>query len=76
MILVDIRGRQSTHTFILYLLDCEGGETALLQSVTEDVVLANVRPLRGRLLLFPHMCPHEGRPVVKGPKLLIRGEAW
>lgn len=72
--MVDTHGIQSTHTFILYLVDCEGGETALLETVASAVVLANVKPIRGRLLLFPHMCPHEGRPVIQGPKLLIRGE--
>jgi hypothetical protein len=72
----DANGVQSTHTFILYVYDCEGGDTALLQSVQIGAqVLASVKPKRGRLLLFPHMCPHEGKPVMKGPKLLIRGEA-
>ena len=28
----------------------------------------------GRLLLFPHMCPHEGRMVETLPKILLRGE--
>lgn len=69
--------RQSTHTFVLYLSDCAGGETALLSSVEADAqALAVVQPRRGRLLLFPHLCPHEGRPVLSAPKLLLRGEAW
>ena len=53
-------------------------------------VLVSVRPRRGRLLLFPHAAPHEGRPVVIrrlpeeqgqeqggscAAKLLLRGEA-
>eukprot|EP00977_Amphora_coffeiformis_P012733 scaffold3224_cov158-Amphora_coffeaeformis.AAC.22 len=73
-------GKQSTHTFILYLSDCvEGGATILLGSVSgsgRDEKLAVVRPVRGRLLLFPHACPHEGEKVVDLPKLLIRGEAF
>ncbi|MDP2439654.1 MAG: 2OG-Fe(II) oxygenase [archaeon] len=73
----DALGRTSTHTFILYLSDCSrGGETALLSSLSGRSVqpLAVVQPLRGRLLCFPHVCPHEGRPVAVVPKLLLRGE--
>ncbi len=33
-----------------------------------------VTPRRGRLLVFPHVCPHEGRAVLDIPKLLLRGE--
>jgi 2OG-Fe(II) oxygenase superfamily/Ankyrin repeats (many copies) len=72
-------GKRSTHSFLLYLTDCErGGETALIGAVggdRRDVVLATVKPRRGRLLLFPHRCPHEGLAVEDVPKLLIRGEA-
>ncbi|KNC86324.1 hypothetical protein SARC_01518 [Sphaeroforma arctica JP610] len=80
----------STHTLILYLHDVEqGGETVLLDKVggkgapiitcadgVSDVVLARVLPRRGRLLLFPHLCPHEGLPVVDLPKLFLRGELY
>jgi hypothetical protein len=68
--------QRSTHTFILYLQSCElGGETVLLESLTSNAVLAKVAPIRGRLLLFPHNCPHMGATVVHVPKLLLRGEA-
>lgn len=73
--------RRSTHTFILYLHDSEdGGETALLKELSSDgpyayhEVIVKVKPCRGRLLLFPHACPHEGMEVVSTPKLLLRGE--
>ena len=71
-------GSRSTHTFILYLADCAaGGETALLRTLGRDAAaLAVVQPRRGRLLLFPHVCPHEGRAVVDVPKLLLRGELY
>lgn len=70
-------GKRSTHTFILYLCDCQiGGETALLQGLTDQTSLAVVEPRRGRLLLFPHSCPHEGREVVDVPKILLRGEVY
>jgi hypothetical protein len=72
---------RSTHTLILYLYDCkEGGETALLEELSPDgpyayhKVIANVCPRKGRLLLFPHACPHEGKEVISTPKLLLRGE--
>mmetsp|Transcript_10388 Transcript_10388/g.15551 ORF Transcript_10388/g.15551 Transcript_10388/m.15551 type:complete len:245 (+) Transcript_10388:131-865(+) len=69
-------GKRSTHSFILYLRDCEeGGETALLRDLREDSeILAKVLPRKGRLLLFPHACPHEGGTVISTPKLLLRGE--
>ena len=44
-----------------------------------DGVLAAVSPVRGRLLIFPHLCPHAGLPVDSVPKLFLRGEllvAW
>lgn len=69
---------RSTHTFILYLTDCQtGGDTNLLEEVTADgsaACLANVSPRRGRLLIFPHLTPHEGTEVVDVPKILLRGE--
>jgi 2OG-Fe(II) oxygenase superfamily len=70
-------GKRSTHTFILYLVDCEvGGETALLDDLSGSTTLALVLPRRGRMLLFPHSCPHEGKRVVSIPKVLLRGEVW
>jgi len=72
---LDENGRRSSHSFLLYLCDCnEGGETILLESLSSNQVVAKVRPKRGRLLVFPHECPHEGSIVVDTPKLLIRGE--
>jgi ankyrin repeat protein len=67
----------STHTFILYMSDCDqGGETTLLKSIKEDEVLIAVKPKRGRLLVFPHKCPHEGRKTIDYPKILLRGELF
>lgn len=42
----------------------------------DENIVATVRPQRGRLLLFPHLCPHAGQIVVDVPKLLLRGEAF
>jgi hypothetical protein len=67
---------RSTHSFLLYLFDCdEGGETTLLQDLSRDeIALASVKPRKSRLLCFPHACPHKGEETVDLPKLLIRGE--
>ncbi len=82
-----VSGQRSSHTFCLYLMDCEaGGETVLLDSMTtrtpphSDMALnkprAVVQPKRGRLLCFPHACPHEARSTVSIPKVLLRGEMY
>ncbi|EQC40621.1 hypothetical protein SDRG_01704 [Saprolegnia diclina VS20] len=74
----DAHGVTSTKTFIIYLSTCaSGGETNLLSSLAPDrTVLAPVQPKRGRLLVFPHDCPHEGGRVEHVPKLLLRGEMY
>mmetsp|Transcript_10614 Transcript_10614/g.11713 ORF Transcript_10614/g.11713 Transcript_10614/m.11713 type:complete len:123 (-) Transcript_10614:78-446(-) len=72
---------RSTHTFILYLRDCDdGGETALLKKLSEEgsegyhQSISEISPKRGRILVFPHACPHQGMKVVSTPKILLRGE--
>lgn len=87
---IDRFGRHSTHSFLLYLFDCDrGGETILLQKHqitnkrqngehyldTQEKAI-DVRPKRGRLLVFPHLCPHKGGNVESVPKVLIRGEIY
>jgi len=74
-----LTGEKSTHTFILYLSGARkgsaGGETVLLERVhAESPDLATVAPVRGRLFLFPHECPHKAVPVHEPPKLILRGE--
>ena len=73
-------GKTSTHSFLFYMTDCAlGGETVLLRGLTGPARwdrLATVQPRKGRLLLFPHVCPHEGVEVESVPKLLIRGEVY
>ena len=71
----DASGVRSTHTFILYLTDCDhGGGTALLKSLKDPQVLAVAQPKRGRVIMFPHSCPHSGLEVSVVPKVLLRGE--
>jgi hypothetical protein len=80
-----LSGRTSTHTFILYLTTCaQGGDTVLLDhlsksnhklNATNELNMRNaVQPVRGRLFVFPHACPHAGRQVVEGTKLILRGD--
>mmetsp|Transcript_39644 Transcript_39644/g.107198 ORF Transcript_39644/g.107198 Transcript_39644/m.107198 type:complete len:213 (-) Transcript_39644:8-646(-) len=70
----------TTHSFLLYLTDCEeGGETLLLDRQGDGreethAVRAAVRPRRGRLLVFPHGCLHAGAPVARLPKAMLRGD--
>ena len=53
------------------LLEKEGPTVAL-----SGRKLASVQPRRGRLLVFPHACPHAGLAVQAAPKLLLRGELY
>jgi len=73
----DHEGRNSTHTLILYLRDCnEGGETVLVRKINDPIHLKTVAPKRGRILFFPHNCPHKGDVVVSAPKVFLRGEIY
>jgi hypothetical protein len=49
---------------------------ATTTTTTTMQVVGSCAPRRGRLLLFPHACPHVGRPVQDAPKLLLRGEVF
>ena len=85
----DFSGRPSTHTFIMYLTDVQGGETQLLRRFPrphlppaefirdhEEAVIESVQPRRGRIFVFPHQTVHCGQPIRSGKKLLLRGEAY
>jgi hypothetical protein len=61
----------STLLHIQVLLEKEGPTVAL-----SGRQLASVQPRRGRLLVFPHACPHAGLAVQAAPKLLLRGELY
>eukprot|EP00798_Chlamydomonas_sp_ICE-L_P024372 gene24371-9981_t len=78
----DPKSSMSSRTFLLYLDSCgSGGETVLLEregpTIEASGLVAAVRPLGGRLLVFPHKCPHAGAPVGENStKLLLRGELY
>lgn len=62
-------GERSHFTFMVYLNDdFEGGATAFYQSR----VPLQVRPERGKALVFYHRQLHEGQPVVRGRKYVLR----
>jgi prolyl 4-hydroxylase len=62
-------GEQSYFTFLVYLNDgFEGGETAF----HEGVHFLRVKPERGKALVFYHRQVHEGMPVVRGRKYVLR----
>lgn len=67
----------STHTLIIYLTTCNnGGETTLLNHLNQSTINIPVQPVRGRLLIFPHICPHKGETTIEFPKTLLRCEAY
>ena len=54
-----------------------------LQTIEENIAIMSkelakpcfpVKPKCGRILFFPHECPHEGRPTVSVPKIFLRAE--
>ena len=62
----------STLTGAVAAIDATTGSSG--EGQLPDGVLAAVPPVRGRLLIFPHMCPHAGLAVGSVPKLFLRGE--
>ena len=61
---LDHKVHASTHTFIIYLQSTSdfSGETVLLDKHCSGMskILASVSPVRNRILVFPHDCPHAG----------------
>lgn len=37
-------------------------------------IIGTAAPVRSRLVIFPHICPHAGLPTGDTPKLFLRGE--
>jgi len=60
-------GGRSHLTFMIYLNDdYEGGETAIRYT--------RIKPKRGMALAFNHELLHEGKPVTKGRKYVLRSD--
>lgn len=58
------------YTILIYLSECEGGDTRLINSN----VYHDVRPSPGRALVFYHYTVHAGLPVLGGTKYIARTE--
>ena len=64
-------GDQSQLTFMVYLIsDITGGETKFYDE--DSMLRLAVRPESGMALCFVHLQLHEGAPVVKGRKYVLR----
>ncbi len=62
-------GERSHFTFLIYLNDdFEGGATRFAPSSGGQTI----RPARGMVLVFQHQLVHEGMPVLKGRKYVLR----
>jgi hypothetical protein len=62
-------GEQSQFTFLVYLNDnFEGGATAFHESRAS----LRVTPEQGKALVFSHRQLHEGMPVMRGRKYILR----
>lgn len=63
----------SNNGAVLVATSAAAGEVEACHRYGDDV-LASVPPRRGRLLVFPHVCPHAGLRVGVVPKMFLRGE--
>ena len=62
---------KSLFTFMIYLNEgFEGGTTRFFND--DGIPVAEVRPERGMLLAFHHVQLHEGAPVTRGRKYVLR----
>lgn len=58
-------------TFLVYLSDVEaGGETNFYE--LGDILQFSIKPSPGKALLFAHESLHEGAPVIRGHKYVLR----
>ncbi|WP_291720287.1 2OG-Fe(II) oxygenase [Bernardetia sp.] len=69
---------ESRITFLIYLNnDFEGGETAFSykngDSKVEEII---IQPKAGTALCFVHEIKHEGKPVPKGTKYVLRSDVF
>lgn len=80
-------GQQTRCSFLLYLStvpEGEGGETTFLERLPEQCaegemprILHSFRPISGKILIFPHSCPHQGEACgVAFSKVLLRGDLY
>ena len=75
---VDVQNYATARRFLVYFFYLndveEGGETAF-QHNRKSPILTKVKPVKGRLLMFPPLWthPHIGMKPISGPKYIIGG---
>lgn len=75
---VDVQDYATARRFLVYFFYLndvkEGGETAFQYNRNTEI-LAKVKPVKGRLLMFPPLWthPHIGMKPISGPKYIIGG---
>lgn len=64
-------------TVLFYLNDCDGGETVLMPygpRYVDDYIY--IQPKAGDCLIFEHKMWHEGKPVHRGQKYVLRTDLF
>lgn len=74
-------GQTSKLSYLIYLNDnCEGGATSFRDyhdvNGTREKLEHLVSPTTGTALLFPHQRWHEGTPVTRGSKYVLRSDVF
>jgi prolyl 4-hydroxylase len=68
---------ESEITVLVYLNDCQGGETVLMPyGVSQAWAHLSFQPKAGDVLMFEHNVWHEGRPVTTGEKYVLRTDLF
>lgn len=75
VLLRSLDGFELKQKLIVETSSAEGPES-VVDALDEANILATAVPNVGRLLIFPHRCPHAGLEVKYPPKLLLRGEVY
>lgn len=75
---VDVQSYATARRFLVYfwyLNDVEEGGETVFQSNRNSKPILEVKPVKGRLIMFPPLWthPHLGRKPISGPKYIIGG---
>lgn len=72
----DGKEQESRITFMVYLSDdFEGGQTVFdYKNANNEIEVIEIQPKMGTALCFVHEIKHEGKPVPKGTKYVLRSD--
>jgi len=77
---INENGETSKLSYLVYLNDCDGGETIFRDYVESEgqrqKIETRIAPKPGSALLFRHARWHEGSPVVTGKKYVLRSDVF